>query len=152
MWLLTGLWHGANWNFILWAVLLILEKQALSRMLNKLPGFFRRALTLLLILVGWVIFRVEDLAALGGAMARLFSFQSGQVGAFLMEHADALQSLALIPAAILACLPWSEWVQRKYASRAWYPWLRYAWALAVGLLSVILLQGESYNHFIYFKF
>lgn len=67
VWALTGFWHGASWNFILWglyfASILILEKYFLLRHLDKLPAFFRHLYTLLLVMISWVIFYFEDLNA-----------------------------------------------------------------------------------------
>ena len=156
VWLLTGLWHGANWNYILWGLfyggLLILEKFALKRALPHIPGLVRRVAVFIIVMVGWVIFRVEDLSALGGALGRMFSFGGGDVGAFLTAHADALVSLVLLPAALLGCFPWWKRFAARFAETGWFPVLRMTAALAVWLGSVALLLGESYNPFIYFQF
>jgi len=65
VWLLTGIWHGANWNYVLWglyyAVLLMMEKAFLGRWIQKLPAILQHTYTLLLVLIGWVIFAIEDL-------------------------------------------------------------------------------------------
>ena len=87
VWLLTGLWHGAAWNFVLWGayygLLLILEKHVLDRFLQRLPSFVRHALTLLLVVIGWVIFRVDDTAQvqLWPVLKSMFTF-SGVKGEF----------------------------------------------------------------------
>ena len=76
VWFLTGLWHGADWNFILWGlyfgVILLIEKLFLGKVLEKLPNFFRHLYALFLIAIGWIIFAVEDLGALGGFVKSLF--------------------------------------------------------------------------------
>lgn len=76
VWLLTGIWHGAAWNFLLWGVfygvLLIIEKLFLYKLLEKLPAFFRHVYALLFIWLGWVIFAIEDLPALGGYFSSMF--------------------------------------------------------------------------------
>ena len=70
VWLLTGIWHGANWTFLLWGVyygiLLLLEKFVLRRVLEHLPGLLRHVLTLLLVLIGWVFFFSSSPAAAFG--------------------------------------------------------------------------------------
>lgn len=77
VWALTGLWHGASWNYVIWGlyffVVLAVEKQIMP-MLETLPDWVRRCLTLFLILIGWVIFSHEDLSALGAAFAGMLGF------------------------------------------------------------------------------
>ena len=65
VWLLTGFWHGASWNFVAWGlyfgVLLIVEKLFLLRFLKKLPAFFQHVYTMLLVMLGWAIFSFDSL-------------------------------------------------------------------------------------------
>lgn len=65
VWLLTGFWHGASWNFVAWGlyfgVLLIVEKIFLLRFLKKLPAFFQHVYTMLLVMLGWAIFSFDSL-------------------------------------------------------------------------------------------
>lgn len=76
VWGLTGFWHGASWNFILWglyfAVILILEKYIIGRMLEHAPAFVRHIYTMLLVIVSWVIFYFEDIGRVGPYLAGMF--------------------------------------------------------------------------------
>ena len=156
VWLLTGLWHGAAWTFVLWGlyygVLLILEKHVLSRVIPRVPKGIRQIVTFLLALLGWVIFRADSLPALGAYLSGLFSFNVSGTGAFFMSCADALQPLLLLPAAILGCLPWKLWIRKRFPDSEGLRALRFAAAFLIWLASVAMLLGESYNPFIYFRF
>ena len=76
VWFLTGAWHGASWNFILWGlyfgIILILEKLFLLKLLEKLPKIVRHIYSILIILVSWVIFAFEDLARVGEYIKAMF--------------------------------------------------------------------------------
>jgi len=78
VWLLTGLWHGASWNFVLWglyyALLLIVEKLFLLKHLNKLPRLLGHVYTMIIVVLGWALFYFEDMGALAAFVQRLFSF------------------------------------------------------------------------------
>ena len=156
VWLLTGLWHGASWNFALWGlyygVLLIAEKFLLGKRIDRVPAFFRHAGTLLLVLIGWVLFRVEDLGALSGVLREMFLFRTAGTARWFLGHADALRALAALPVAVAACLPVRRRLLARVGGKRWTLWAGRAWALAVWLLSLAMLLGESYNPFIYFRF
>lgn len=158
VWLLTGLWHGASWNFVLWGayygLLLILEKHVLARFLQRLPAFARHILTLLLVVIGWVIFRVDDTAQVQilPVLKSMFSLSGAGTGAYLVSSANALTPLVLLVPAILCCFPWKDRFIRKYGEKSWYTPVRYALAFVLWILSVAMLLGNSYNPFIYFRF
>lgn len=156
VWLLTGLWHGASWNFVLWGayygLLLILEKHVLEKALERVPRFLRHILTLLAVIVGWVIFRVETPGEAFGVLGAMFSFSGAGTGAFLISEADALVPLLLLVPAAVCCLPWKEKIEARWGTTNDYRYGRYILALAVWLLSVAMLLGETYNPFIYFRF
>ena len=156
VWLLTGLWHGASWNFALWGlyygVLLILEKFLLGKRIERIPGFFRRLGTLLLVLIGWVIFRVEDVGALGGVFAEMFTFRTAGTADWFLFNASALQALTVLPVALIACVPVRRLLTARFGEKRWFAGAGRIWALLVWLLSLAMLLGESYNPFIYFRF
>ena len=156
VWLLTGLWHGAAWTFVLWGLyyglLLILEKHVLGSVLARIPKTVRRFVTFLLVLFGWIVFRSESPAALWRFLSGAFSFSFSGTGAFLMSTADALSPLILLPAALLGCLPWTRVLRKRFPDSGVISALRLACAFLVWLASIAMLLGESYNPFIYFRF
>jgi alginate O-acetyltransferase complex protein AlgI len=76
VWLLTGLWHGASWNFVIWGlyycVLLVLEQLFLGRILKKLPAAVGHIYTLFMVNLGWVIFAYDSLGDIGTALGNMF--------------------------------------------------------------------------------
>ncbi|MGN0978645.1 MAG: MBOAT family O-acyltransferase [Faecousia sp.] len=151
VWLLTGLWHGASWNFVLWggyyALLLILEKTFLLKGLEKAPAPVRHGYTMLAVMVGWALFYFEDLSALGGFLGRLFQPVSS-AGAFSLMAGY----LPLMAAAVLAATPTVKNLVSGAEDRAAVRYGRIA-AAGVGLLlCVAALASQSYNPFIYFRF
>ena len=152
VWSLTGLWHGASWNFVLWgmyyALLLTAEKLFLSSRLERLPNILRHALLLLAVSFGWMIFFFEDLPELGRFCARLVSFAPSG------EH-EMHTVLAYLPTAVLAAVAstplipgLAEKIRRGNISFA----VKSILLSAVFILSAASLAGQSYNPFIYFRF
>ena len=140
VWLLTGLWHGASWNFVLWggyyAALLILEKCWLLKAGEKLPLVLRRMLTIVLVMLGWALFYFEDLGALGAFLGRLFTAVPSAGIAFYLP-VTALGCLCATPALKRVKLP---------------DGVRWGLCVMLLLLCVASLARQSYNPFIYFRF
>ena len=140
VWLLTGLWHGASWNFVLWggyyAALLILEKCWLLKAGEKLPLVLRRMLTMVLVMLGWALFYFENLGALGAFLGRLFTAVPSAGIAFYL------------PVTALGCLCATPALKRVKLPDA----VRWGLCMVLLLLCVASLARQSYNPFIYFRF
>ena len=153
VWLLTGLWHGAAWNFVLWGVfygvLLIFEKYVLGDLLPRIPTPVRGFVTMLLVMCGWVLFSAPDLtgallyfkAMFGGAAG----FTDGN-GAYLLSTNLAVLVLGAF-CATPAYRHILERVDPKWVSRAKF--VAYPLLFA---LCVVFMVSETYNPFLYFRF
>ena len=153
VWLLTGFWHGAAWNFVIWGgyyfVLLMIEKLGFEKVLKKLPGFISRIYTLFFINLGWVIFANDEFKVLKERMAKLFlgkglSFAGNTTGFYIGEF-----FIFLIVAAVLSTdLIKKIKIKNENLKTALYVIL----ILAVMTLSTAFLAQGAYNPFIYFRF
>jgi alginate O-acetyltransferase complex protein AlgI len=164
VWLLTGLWHGASWNFILWGLyyglLIILEKLFLEKLLKKLPVVFNHFYLLLAVLVGWVFFYYTDLSRVAGLLGVLFGVNGNPLVNTELSI-TFLNNVIFLVIAVLACTPLAKILNQKINILA----TKHTKALTVyregiipllnaGLLlvSVLHLVGQSYNPFLYFRF
>lgn len=152
VWSATGLWHGANLNFVLWGlyffVFLVLEKAFLLKALEKAPSTVRHLYTLAVVLISWTLFSMEDFGALGTYFSTMFGGAPFVNGVFLYH---ARNYLLLLIAAAIASLPWvKQRFLRLTEARAY--WVKPVLA-AVGLFFCIAyLVSSSYNPFLYFRF
>ena len=155
VWLLTGLWHGANWNFVLWgvyyAILLLLEKTFLLKWLDKAPRFVGHVYTCFCFVMGWVLFAITDLGALGAYVSHMFSGTfADSTTAYLLRCGWLLLVLGIIGC---TSLPKRLWEKREQSlSPALSDGLRTVWVVVVLLVSMAFLVGDSYNPFLYFRF
>lgn len=155
VWALTGLWHGASWNFALWglyfAVLLIVEKFVLARPLDRLPAAFRHIYALFFILLGWVLFRTEDFSRLAALLCTLFTGGDTVVTAEPFIFVLRQYGIELLLGAFL-CTPlgkrFLETLDRTRAGRA----AKYLLLLAIFALSLLALVRSGVNAFIYAQF
>lgn len=156
VWSLTGFWHGAGWNFVMWGlyyfVILFIEKLFLLKALDKLPKFFRHVYALLLIIIGWVIFASDDVSVLLPFLGSMFG-ANGAIGG--MDVYTLLTKAVLL---IICCIASTELPKKLFLSAAGAMNEKAAFTLksvltiALLVLSMILLIGDSYNPFLYFRF
>jgi alginate O-acetyltransferase complex protein AlgI len=157
VWFLTGLWHGASWNFILWGMyyglLIFLERKLYGRFLEKLPALFQHLYLIVVVLVGWVFFYYTDLSVGIQYLGIMF----GVGGAVFIDAVTSIhitQNLLFICFAAILSTPFLVYV-KGIAARSIGTLkvdLHVIWNVALLLLSTILLVGQSYNPFLYFRF
>ena len=156
VWSLTGFWHGAGWNFVMWGlyyfVILFIEKLFLLKALDKLPKLFRHVYALLLIVIGWVIFASDDVSVLLPYLGSMFG-ANGAVGG--MDVYTLFTKAVLL---IICCVASTELPKRLFLSatgamneKAAFT-IKSVMTIALLALSMILLIGDSYNPFLYFRF
>ena len=154
VWGLTGLWHGAAYNFVLWGLyyglLLILEKFVLKKFLDRLPSFVQHIYTLFIIIIGWGLFYFTDVGQLGEFMVDLFNFGNGICGdqAFnlIMSNLPML-IIAAVASTPLATMLYTRFEHRRFM---WIPETLYC--MGILAVSTASLVNQSYNPFLYFRF
>lgn len=156
VWLLTGFWHGASWNYVLWGVyfgaLLIAEKFFLLEKLKKAP-LVGHVYTVFCILISWVLFSFEDMAKGAAYFKAMFGFGAG------LCNSTALYELAsylpLLGICAVAATPLAARLYRKLNEKCASAVMTLADASGIAcgmLLSTAYLISGSYNPFLYFRF
>ncbi len=153
VWLLTGLWHGAAWNFVLWgllyAVFLLLEKWVPA--LQKLPQALRRGYTLLVVVVGFVLFNATDLSQALSDVSGMFGF--GNVPAVTAQTVYYLKSYALVLIfALIGATPLVKTLAGKLENTKIGAVLEPILLIALLLVCTAYLVDGSFNPFLYFRF
>ncbi len=153
--LLTGLWHGAAWTFVIWGayhgIWLLIERRAGGRLLSGLPG---RALTLAIVAVGWIVFRAPDFNWATEVFSALFRFEFGTRSGRIANAVDTRFLLVLLGASIVFFMPSTK---RPGPPRLHDPGRLAAAArsglLVVGLpIALVLAAAQTFSPFLYFQF
>ena len=165
VWALTGLWHGASWNFVLWGlyffVILAAEKTIGEKRLRRIPTILRRVGTMLLVILGWNIFYFTDLTQLLQHFGLLFGllgagFSNAQTGIQLVNNLPLLLVCAIGATSVpqnLGNLFGGVCVQGgKRSGQIIYACVTFVFDAALLALSTIALVGSTYNAFLYFRF
>ena len=155
VWSLTGLWHGAAWNFVLWgllfALLLALEKLWLGRLMEQLPGWLVRIPVLAVLLVSFVLFNADSLSQALSDTAGMFG-----LGGLPLTSADTLYHLRsygpLLLLAMVGATPLPRNAVRRLEGSRVLPWLEPVALCALLLAVTAFLVGGSFNPFLYFRF
>lgn len=156
VWLLTGIWHGASWNFILWGVLygvvIIIEKLFLGKILEKIPAFFSWLYTIILVILGWVLFDTADIPTALGYMGAMFGgtgILSDNQGMYYLMNYGIITVIA-----IFACTDAFKLILEKLRSKVpmLINYITPFTKMAVLVLSTAYLADATYNPFLYFNF
>lgn len=159
VWALTGFWHGASWNFMLWGiyfgVLLLIEKLFLLRTLDRLPKWVGHVYALFFVTLGWGIFHFDDLGALGAFFRALLCLNGNPVSSAVTRNL-LLSNLFLLAAAVLLSAPVIDGLRKlaEKTARSYYLYrsLHIVMNLAILGLSSMMLVNNTNNPFLYFRF
>jgi len=152
VWALTGIWHGAGWNFLLWglyyAVFMLAERMFLGKWLEKLPVAMRHVYTMIVVLLGWALFAVENMGRLGSYLAACFG------GATFFDAATAYHLISYLPMLVIlsvAATPVGKNVWNRLSERVQDVLTPVLMLMALVLCTASLVDA-SYNPFLYFRF
>jgi len=156
VWFLTGAWHGASWNYILWGLyyfgLLVIEKTFLLKWLEKIPAFFRHVYSLFFILIGWLLFVSEDLSAGMLLLSNLFGFNTVGFASALNVY-DLLRNLLFIAIMVVASTPLPKTVFYKlYEKKQLFRTLTAAGVMILLVICTAYLISSDFHPFLYFQF
>jgi len=155
VWFLTGAWHGASWNFILWGVyfgiILILEKLFILKLLDKLPKIIRHFYTIILVLVSWSIFAFEDLNKVINYIKTMFTsniLYNNETIYYFKNY------IFIIILAILCSIPLWKKLKEKIDNKnsKMLEFITTLGYVAILILSTASLVTDSFNPFLYFRF
>lgn len=160
VWLLTGLWHGAAWNFVLWGlyyfIFLMLEKLYLGKILEKLPRAVQHIYTIVVVLIGWVFFYFEDLSAVKAFFAAAFGangFSDLTQNALITNYIAVLLVGAVFSVPVFSkLLSFGSRLCARKGGKILVDVSCVAFAFAALWISTASLVGSSYNPFLYFRF
>lgn len=162
VWFLTGLWHGASWNFVLWGlyffVFILIEKLFLLRVLSK-DRIVSHIYLVIVVYFGWILFKFEDMSSVTAVLKGMFCL-NGNAFTDFETNAVAFSNIFIIIFCVLMSTP----IIKKIGSVVRYTYMdkkavsviysigRIAIPLLLLLLSTAALVGDSYNPFLYFQF
>lgn len=154
VWGLTGLWHGADWNFLLWGlyygVLLLVEKLWLGKYLERLPKALRWLLCMMIVCIGWVMFNLTDFVQMRCALARMFSFTHVALSQSLAADVSIVPPLLWMLPALVFSTPVCRRVHLGESCGAEI--VRNVVCLALLAVCIVFSVSATFNPFIYFRF
>ncbi len=154
----TGLWHGASWNFIIWGLwhglFLIIERIGFNKVIERTHSIVQHSYTLLVILIGWVIFRADNLSMAWKFILKMFTFDFNS--SYYSQYAEIMtinpfNIIVTILAILLSCPIYSH-LNKLLKNNDTIDWVFRIGVIGLFLLSVIFINSSNYNPFIYFRF
>ena len=141
--MLWGLYFG---------VILIIEKTILAKVLERLPRLFRHIYSIFLILVGWIIFRVENINNLIVVLKNLIIYKKSNLPVFLANNGDVLFIVPFFILCFICCLPFFKKIYERINNNKYGQYFVDIFLIGVFAITIIFLLAASYNPFIYFRF
>lgn len=159
VWMLTGLWHGASWNFIIWGiyfgVILIIEKYCLNKVLEKLPRVIRNIYAMFIVMISFIIFSSDDISSALVAIKGLFSFSSLKFSNDFIIYYIRSYGVILIGGLVL-CTPLIKNVINKLRENKILNYIINIFEVIILVLILVVITSmlidSSYNPFLYFRF
>lgn len=152
VWSLTGLWHGAEWNFVIWGlyygIILLLEKLVFAKVIENTPKIIRWILTFIVVIVGWTIFNITDFEKLGCVLMNMFSYSKTCWSDVLSLDISLVKTLIWLPIGMLFMFPLVKNVLNKLLGEK----LKNVILIGLFAITIMFMLSNTYNPFIYFRF
>lgn len=159
VWMLTGIWHGASWNFLIWgiyyAILLMIEKRWLLDRLNRLPSVCSHMYTMFFVVLGWAIFAFDKWRVMRYYLQGMFGFHHNG----FMDHDFIYFISSYIILIIILCVASTSYPKKMMhalfhsrRNQTWFILLQNMGLTIIFLLSIGYIVNASYNPFLYFRF
>lgn len=155
--LVTGVWHGAAWTFVLWGLwhgIFILIERAIgkSKLYIKTPTIIKYSITMLVVILGWVVFRADNLTQAFGFIKTMFGLNNS--GALIFEYSYFISKKLVfwILISILGSVPFIPNKFKKYSGNKTFEFLETIFILLLFIVAIIFVVNSTYSPFIYFQF